>query len=92
MWTFTETTLNSDDGLGWLWTVGVAALPVPLQPLIVVSLAANMSALRLCTVILVGRTIKYLIMAELATSGSQYLAFFGSAAVNSRAALLNKKE
>ncbi|GBG34390.1 Hypothetical Protein FCC1311_106142 [Hondaea fermentalgiana] len=59
-----------------------SCLPIILHPLIFFALALKVDPAMLIGAIFVGRTIKYLVMAQLAVSGSAYLKLFGSTAVN----------
>jgi membrane protein YqaA with SNARE-associated domain len=67
---------------GWFGAFLISVMPVFLQPLVVICCLAKMSKLVLLGCVLTGRTLKYIIMAELAVAGDKRLGFFGSAALN----------
>lgn len=62
-----------------------AAMPLILHPIVVIGIAVNMSIPSLIVSILVGRFIKYSIMAQCAVTGSGLIKFFGSAAAEAAA-------
>lgn len=70
------------DSYGWVGAFIISIQPVFLQPLVAVCSLANMSNQMLLGCVLCGRTVKYIIMAELAYAGDKRLGFFGSAALN----------
>mmetsp|Transcript_37424 Transcript_37424/g.84794 ORF Transcript_37424/g.84794 Transcript_37424/m.84794 type:complete len:80 (+) Transcript_37424:853-1092(+) len=55
----------------------VASLPIFLHPIIAFGLLAGMSDGTILSIILSGRTIKYLTMAKITTSAPHLLRFFG---------------
>eukprot|EP00933_Yihiella_yeosuensis_P040236 TRINITY_DN34492_c0_g1_i1.p1 TRINITY_DN34492_c0_g1~~TRINITY_DN34492_c0_g1_i1.p1 ORF type:complete len:186 (-),score=28.52 TRINITY_DN34492_c0_g1_i1:120-677(-) len=74
-WTWTEQQMHS---YGHLATVPVAAMPIILHPLIFFGKLSNMSDTALLTAILLGRIIKYSIMAQMALTAPRMLRFFGA--------------
>lgn len=70
------------DGYGTAGAVFVSVLPVFLQPLVLFGVLAGKTIGTLVVCVLVGRTIKYCIMAELAVAAPELLKFFGRAAVD----------
>eukprot|EP00038_Savillea_parva_P013128 m.7369 g.7369 ORF g.7369 m.7369 type:complete len:343 (+) comp2441_c0_seq1:63-1091(+) len=67
---------------GWFGAFFISIQPVFLQPLVAVCCLANMSKAVLVACVLAGRTLKYIVMAELAVAGDRRLGFFGSAALD----------
>ena len=62
---------------GIVGMIGVSALPLILHPIIAFGLVTGMSSLQILLIIFIGRTIKYLVMAKVATSAPAALRFFG---------------
>jgi membrane protein YqaA with SNARE-associated domain len=66
------------DAYGTAGAIAISVLPVILHPLVAVCLAGGKSVLEITTYILIGRTIKYIIMAEAAVSSPGVLKYFGA--------------
>eukprot|EP00040_Diaphanoeca_grandis_P005760 m.34393 g.34393 ORF g.34393 m.34393 type:complete len:351 (-) comp16968_c0_seq2:220-1272(-) len=79
VWNRTATAVT-DYGHGG--AIFISAMPIILQPLVVLGLLAGMNAGALLACVFIGRVIKYCIMAELAVTAPRLLKFFGSAAVD----------
>ena len=76
------TTQRYWDEYGLLGAVIISMMPIFLQPLVFIGVMAKTSMVTLVGCVLVGRTIKYIIMAELAIAAPHLLKYFGSAAVD----------
>jgi len=69
--------------MGWMNVYGVpgmllvASLPIFLHPIIAFGLLAGMSDATILSIVLTGRTFKYLVMAKVTTSAPHLLRFFG---------------
>mmetsp|Transcript_130525 Transcript_130525/g.278956 ORF Transcript_130525/g.278956 Transcript_130525/m.278956 type:complete len:184 (-) Transcript_130525:103-654(-) len=74
-WSWTEGMMQS---YGSAAAVPVAMMPIILHPLIVFAKLSNMSNAALLGSILVGRVLKYCIMAQMALSAPSALRFFGA--------------
>mmetsp|Transcript_49516 Transcript_49516/g.107819 ORF Transcript_49516/g.107819 Transcript_49516/m.107819 type:complete len:184 (-) Transcript_49516:94-645(-) len=74
-WKWTEATMET---YGPVATVPIAAMPIILHPLIFFAKLSNMSDAVLLGSILVGRILKYCIMAQMALSAPAALRFFGA--------------
>jgi membrane protein YqaA with SNARE-associated domain len=78
----TVTTQKYWDEYGLLGAVIISMMPIFLQPLVFIGVMAKTSMATLVSCVLVGRTIKYIIMSELAIAAPHLLKYFGSAAVD----------
>lgn len=88
-WEITSSWVEEYGAIGALL---ISILPVFLQPLVSLCvLGGEMHSLVLLGAVLVGRTIKYIIMAELAVTGDKRLRYFGSAAVVAAESYKRKK-
>lgn len=67
-------------GNGVAGMVGVSALPLILHPIIAFGVLSGMSDLSILAVVLLGRTIKYLVMAYITTTAPTFLKYFGISA------------
>lgn len=65
------------DAYGFVGTVVVSAMPIVLHPAVIFAMTAGMSRASLLTAVMVGRTIKYTLMAQLAVGAPHLLRFFG---------------
>lgn len=62
---------------GFAGTVAVSAMPIVLHPAVIFALTAGMQRWTLLAAVMLGRTIKYTIMAQLAVGAPHLLRFFG---------------
>ena len=90
--TVAVTTQKYWDEYGLFGAVIISTMPIFLQPLVFIGVMAKTSMATLVSCVLVGRTIKYIIMAELAIVAPNLLKFFGSAAVNASDKIRNEKK
>eukprot|EP00308_Calcidiscus_leptoporus_P025428 CAMPEP_0119370638 /NCGR_PEP_ID=MMETSP1334-20130426/16973_1 /TAXON_ID=127549 /ORGANISM="Calcidiscus leptoporus, Strain RCC1130" /LENGTH=325 /DNA_ID=CAMNT_0007387743 /DNA_START=1 /DNA_END=978 /DNA_ORIENTATION=+ len=67
-------------GYGIAGMVGVAALPLILHPILAFGVLSGMSNTAILAVVLLGRTIKYLVMAYITTTAPTALKYFGISA------------
>mmetsp|Transcript_58407 Transcript_58407/g.131581 ORF Transcript_58407/g.131581 Transcript_58407/m.131581 type:complete len:184 (-) Transcript_58407:88-639(-) len=74
-WTWTEGMMQS---YGSIAAVPVAAMPIILHPLIFFGKLSKMSNVTLLGSILIGRVLKYCLMAQLALTAPHALRFFGA--------------
>lgn len=80
------------DEYGIAGAVFISMMPIFLQPLVFIGVMAKTPMATLVTCVLVGRTIKYIIMAELAIVAPNLLKFFGSAAVDASNKIRNEEK
>jgi len=62
---------------GFAGTVVVSAMPIVLHPAVIFAITAGMNRGALLTAVMLGRTIKYTVMAQLAVGAPHMLRFFG---------------
>mmetsp|Transcript_19524 Transcript_19524/g.47875 ORF Transcript_19524/g.47875 Transcript_19524/m.47875 type:complete len:188 (+) Transcript_19524:24-587(+) len=62
---------------GFAGVVGVSAMPIVLHPAVIFAITAGMQRSTLIGAVMLGRTIKYTIMAQLAVGAPHLLRFFG---------------
>ncbi|KAJ1622401.1 hypothetical protein T492DRAFT_600528 [Pavlovales sp. CCMP2436] len=62
---------------GFLGTIGFSAMPIVLHPGVIFALTAGMNRATILAAVMIGRTIKYTVMAQLAVGAPHLLRFFG---------------
>jgi membrane protein YqaA with SNARE-associated domain len=62
---------------GFPGVVAVSAMPIVLHPAVIFAITAGMNRATLIAAVMLGRTIKYTLMAQLAVGAPQLLRFFG---------------
>ena len=69
--------------MGWMQTYGVggmllvSSLPIILHPVVVFGLLSNMSDAKILSIVMAGRTIKYLTMGWVTANAPHALKYFG---------------